>query len=383
MTARAIALAGLLAACLAGHQAASGATLRSVQSGTATLSSPSVTVAITAVDMSRSFLVFSPGSDDKAPQKSQISGQITSPTELTFARWGGGAALPIAWYVAEFANGVSVRRGTAFFSDGDPCTIPCTPPATRTETLAPAVDVGRSFPLVSYHCDGSAFDNNDLLRARIVSDSALELSMTDSIENGVVHWQVVEYFDSVVQQGSVALAPADSDVVAITAPVDVTKSWLVYSYLSATGSVSDIGQKLVRGRVTGPTSLTFDRTNVGQAIELDWYLVEFTDATRVQHGSEPFTPSEGQRDVSITMVDLAKSFAAGGYFTRGGRSSYSGDDNPGVGWFVLELTSPTNLRLRRFHTSGSTADLGWFVVEFRERRVMQLTQAHPMPHFGR
>ena len=146
--------------------------------------------------------------------------------------------------------------------------------------------------------------------------------------------------------------------------VNTSKSWLIYNFKSDSGTVTNIGQKLVRGEITNGTTLTFDRDNTGQNLDLTWFLVQFADATLVQHENQSFTTGETQKDVTITSVAISKSIAAGGFYGRGGKSPYSADDNPGVGWFTLDLTSSTNLRITRATTGSSTADIYWSVVEF-------------------
>ena len=77
--------------------------------------------------------------------------------------------------------------------------------------------------------------------------------------------------------------------------------------------------------------------------------------------------------MTITSVDTTRSFAAGGYFARGGKSNYTANDLPGVGWFTLDLISATNLQITRGVTGSATADVGWFVVQFL---TPSLTQIH-------
>lgn len=119
---------------------------------------------------------------------------------------------------------------------------------------------------------------------------------------------------------------------------------------------------MVRGRVTNATTLTFDRDHAGQTMDLTWYLVEFTDSTTVQHNTAAFATTDAQKDISISSVNTAMSFAVGGAWLKKGRTSYASDDNPGVVWMAHELTSSTNLRITRALTGSAAADMGWFVV---------------------
>jgi hypothetical protein len=182
---------------------------------------------------------------------------------------------------------------------------------------------------------------------------------------------VVEYTDANLQTGDLSFAFSETSKTATLSPaVNTFKSWLLYTYECApafcNGDAANIGSKLVRGLVTDSTTLSFDRSNPGisgETVNVTWYLVEFTDATTVQHASEPFGAAEAQRDVTLTPVSGDRSLAAAGDYLRGGRSPYAADDNPGLAWFTLDLTSSTNLRLERGFT-GDSADVGWFVVEF-------------------
>ena len=127
-----------------------------------------------------------------------------------------------------------------------------------------------------------------------------------------VAWQVVEYANTSVQSGDVSFLTTDSSKTATVTSVNTGKAWLLYTHTTAAGTSTDIGQKLVRGRVTNATTLTFDRDHTGQTMDLTWYFVEFTDTTSVQHNTVAFTSTDTQKDVTITSVNTSMSFAVGG-----------------------------------------------------------------------
>ena len=159
----------------------------------------------------------------------------------------------------------------------------------------------------------------------------------------------------------------DNSRTATPTSVNTAKSWLVYTHTSAAGSSSNIGQKLVRGQITNATTLTFDRGDNGQSMNLTWYLIEFTDKTSVQAGSEHFTTDENYDNVTITSVNTAKSFAVGGASMQEGRADYSGD-SPGVGWMTHELMSATNLRITRALDGNATSRHGMVRRHDSQRR---------------
>jgi Peptidase family C25/Propeptide_C25/Concanavalin A-like lectin/glucanases superfamily/Domain of unknown function (DUF2341) len=349
----------LLVTLLGSASSAQPAVLKSVQSGTTTLTGGTATATITAVDTTKAFLVFGISEPTQTSGWDYlITGEITNATTLTFTRKGANKTATVYWYVAEFTSGVSVQRGTVSM-DG----------VTTQNVGITSVDTTKSFPIVSYRStQGSAsVCQNQLLKAKITSATNLELALQTAGDNNdsVAAWQVVTYTDASVTSGDVSFASGDSSQTATVSISDLNKAWLIYSYNTAdTGS--HVGHDLVRGQVANGTTLTFDRSDTGVALNLTWYLVQFTDAATVQYGSKAFAVTDTQLNVTLTSsVDTTKSIAVGGYQMTGGSSPDTTQGEPYVAWFTLALTSSTNLQITRGGTdAAATANVGWFVVQF-------------------
>lgn len=333
--------------------------IKSVQKGSATLlaGSATQTIAIPSVDMSKSFLVFGTSFNSDSPRFSQVSGQITNPTTITFQRdtGAGSPVVNINWHVAEFSEGVYVQRGNI------------TMDALMKESSPLNIDITKSFPIISYRKNGVDYDNNDFVRAKITTANKLELTINGTTPYGIVEWQVVQFDRAMVQTNDLSFTGGASDNHEQNAsinPVNTAKSWLIYSYKTESGDLINIGQKLVRGKIQDAATLNFYRDNTGQIIDLAWYLVEFTDGTAVQSGLANFGATDLQKDTTITAVDVNKSFAVGGYMMRGGRAQYTSADNPGVGWMTFDVNNSTNLQIKRGFTGGVAAEIGWFVADF-------------------
>ena len=348
-------------ALLAAARDASPAQLKSLQSGTTTVTTLPVTVLLpTRVDPTKAFLVFSVSEASTQPADAQVSGVLTA-TAVTFQHiTGTTGSATIKYYVAEFWSGVSVQRGSADLTVGSPVNV----------TLSPAVNAAKSFPLISYQVTGTDFDSNDLVRAKITSATSLQLSYAGPAAAApqVLEWQVVEYQDAKVQTGDVTFLTTDpSKTVSLASSVNTAKSWLIFNYecdaAGCPGPDANIGNKMVRGVITNTNTLTFDRNNTGKGLILTWYLVEFTDDTTVQSGSQNFAATDTQKDITISTVPVGRSLAAAGGYMRGGRTPLSTSANPGVAWFTLDLTTSTNLQITR-GASSDAADVGWFVVTF-------------------
>jgi hypothetical protein len=366
--------------------AAPAATLNSVQTGSFSMSTTTQTVTLaTPIDPTRSFLTFGVSENATDPAFGHVTGQITNATTLTFERTSNGGTVTVKWYVASFRTGVTVQRGQADISDS-------TKPGNDgtglnwNVTLGTAVDLTKAFPLVSYRVDGTSFNCNDFVRAELTSTTNLRLS-TDSSAAGcgtaagsILEWQVVEYQDASVRHGNLSFPAGSGGGTRLTQTVDLSgqpiadlsKAWLVYSTTGTPypAAFNRIGDFLFRGRISNATTLTFDRQSPGTiepAVDLTWHLIEFTDATVVQHANAAFGTGTTQVDVPLaTPAPSATSIALGGDFMRGGRSPYIADDTAGVSWFSFDLTSATNLRITRGTTAGgtATADVGWFVLTF-------------------
>src|SRR3989475_8076237 len=325
-----------------------------VQNGSATLgaAATSVDVAITGVVTGQSFLTFSASFDDVNPGASEVAGRVVNATTVRFGRTVTGPVIALKWYVAELASGVTVQRGTADF------------PAALLDVPITPVNLARSFPIVSYRITGAAYGDNDSLRAKLTSTTTLQITVSAGT-GGSVEWQVIEYTGASVQSGDLSFAATDASLSAAVAAVSVPKSWLLFSYASASGTGTNIAQKMVWGTVTDAMTLTFDRASTGQVIDLTWYLVEFTDATTVESGSTQLTAAQTQLDVGIACIDTTTTLAtAGGMSYRGGSTAYVVGDNPGGSTVTLDLTSATNLRITRGLTGAGSASIGWFVVRF-------------------
>ena len=179
-------------------------------------------VAISSIDPARSFLVFGAQFNSANSSYTEISGQISGATEVTFARTAasGAPAVPIRYYVAQFQTGVSVQRGSIALSS-----------TSNTVSLGTAVDLTKSFPTVTYRNTGSSYGNDDTVRARLDSSTQLSLNIGLAAPNGIAEWQVVSFDGATVQTGNLTFATdATTLTTTLANAVDVSKTWLLISY---------------------------------------------------------------------------------------------------------------------------------------------------------
>ena len=153
-----------------------------VRSGSATIadgsSSTTGTISPALGDIANAFVVFGIRLDNADPENTQVTGQITNTTTVTFERDpdnGTTGDVIIEWYVTEFTSGVSVQRGQRAMSS-----------PSGTINLPTSVDPSKSFPLISYRIKGLHHDSDDFVRARIINNGDdLELTLNSTPTDGV------------------------------------------------------------------------------------------------------------------------------------------------------------------------------------------------------
>ncbi len=326
--------------------------LDNIQKGTAVLGngSSSIAATIAAVDTSKAFLTYTISGNSAVPDDLSVTGRLLNSTTVSFSRYGTTGNVNIEWAVTEFTSGVTVQRGTTTLA------------APQTDIAISPVDTTTTFTTINHRSAGATYSANDYVRATLISSTNLRINVDVDYSN-IVNWQVITYNDANVQRGTTNFASGTTSATATVTTVDTTKAWLLYSNTSADGTAANIGQKSFRGVIANPTTLTFDRSSSGQTAAISWELVEFTDATSVQHASTTFATSETSKDITIDPVTLNRSITIGGTTLFGGRTTYTADDNHGVNWFTTKLTTGTNVQVQR-GAALATADLGWFVIHW-------------------
>lgn len=345
---------------------ASAATFKAVQSGTATSSSNgTTTVTITAVDTTKSFLIFQTRSDSNRPVGSMVRGRIASSTTLEFVRvTDETSTINIQWFVVEYASGVKVQRGSMTETA-----------ATVNTSITPVSAVNQAFVTWSKTPVTADYNwgNDDPVVLELTSTSNLQMRTNFESSNHIIWWQVIEYTNStdiLVQKGSTSLTGTTTSVdVTLGTSINASKAFVLVGFQNAAGSLSSIGRRFVRARLIGSSKIRIDRdvADAGDTLdEIAWQVVELRDGSSVQSGTVSFSSGNSQQTVSISSVDTTRAIAFGSAQPAAGqcmgKTPYVGDDIPGVASATLALSS-TSFTARRNNTAA-TADIGWFVVEF-------------------
>jgi len=330
-------------------------TVKNVQSGTITMNPSTRTVALTAVDPARSFVLCHNRTNDGDPDQ-RVTCELANATTLTITSSQNSVADVVQWHVVEFTSGIAVQRGLANFGNAT---------ATVNVTLTPAVDLARSFVLVSERIGTGSEDRDErwTTRARLSTATNLELTRTETNIAISVAWQVIEIEDATVQAGLTTLANGSTTVAATIGAVDVARTFLVFSRRA--GNVGGREERYqVRGELTNATTLTFTRTGNSTDVNIAWFAVTLNDGTTVRRGTT--TVGTGTATVNAALTPAIVPNRSFPIISVSGGDNNNGrlDDTSLTG----AITSTSNLQFQRVST-GLPATAAWFVVDLGSPRI--------------
>jgi hypothetical protein len=149
--------------------------------------------------------------------------------------------------------------------------------------------------------------------------------------------------------------------------VTLTKSFLLVKFGGGIAGIQSEQDVIVSGKFSSASQLRFDRTGTTNSANFDWYVIEALGTQiSVQSGTTAFSSTETQKDVTVTDVtDTGKCVV---FLSR--RSTGTDATQYYKSFVTGELTSSTNLRLRRVGT-GTTVTIEWFVVKFNDGTTIQ------------
>ncbi|MCI0596191.1 MAG: Ig-like domain-containing protein, partial [candidate division Zixibacteria bacterium] len=354
-----IAVAAVLLLFWGVFSSAEAASVKSVQQGQAIYSAGQNTLpaALSAVDPTKTIvwggINWGGGRINTSNANSNRVGfDLASGTTLNLQRLGSPTqATVVDWQAIEFTSGVSVQRGAVTFGSAD----------TTVNVPISSVNLSESFVLASV-ATPSGTQNSDeewTVRAHLTSGTNLELSRNQSGTAITVYWQVVTMTGASVQRGLTTVGAGASSAAASISSVNASTSFLLVTQRAAAASNGNESQYQVRGQITSPISLNFDRISTTNSVDIAWQVVTLNDGSSVQAGSIALGSAVSSATATLSTVDLSRS--ASFINVRGGSGTSAGNLDETA--FTHSLTAATTLSVFRGAT-GTAADVGWFVVQF-------------------
>jgi hypothetical protein len=316
------------------------------------------------LDPTKTMLFFQSVSDDANPSASSVRCVLTSREALTCTRSDSGSSVDLIWHTVEKAAGLQVQHLTTACRDGAPLASISVRPVNPDST----------FLLVSAEQGGTTLGDDDFFTARLAAADQVELAFSTRCSNA---WkasvQVVEAPGSHITRGLTGKMTGTQLTVSGLPAVDLSSTALLFTHRVSNTEAPVLCDRVLRGELTSPTSLTFSRgagNTACTAASIDaisWERIEFGALARTQHTLVTLSPSTEEADLVIEPVDRTRSliFASAQSIAGqgGGESSYSGNDLLGasLGWH--EIYADTEFNVSRAAPAG-TVKWSSTVVEF-------------------
>ncbi|SEU19063.1 hypothetical protein [Stigmatella erecta] len=335
-----------------------------VRTGYCSLSSNNTqkTCPTSQVDASKTMLFFQAISDDNDPNTSSVRCELASKDAITCSRNDDGTEVELQWQTVERPS-LQVQHLSAVCR-GSVTTIP----------LKSIVNPERTFLLVSSEQGGTTLGDDDFFTARLTSASQVELAFSMGCNSG---WkasvQAVESPDIHVTRGTTGKMTGTQLTVTGLAPVNLASTALLFTHRVSNTDAPVLCDRVLRGELTSPTSITFSRgagnpaCTTASVDAISWERVEFGASAQTQHSLVTMSPSTESDDFAVGPVDLTRSIVfASGQGPSGqawGENSYAGDDVPGAALGKFELYAPTEFDADRACSEG-TVKWSTTVVQF-------------------
>lgn len=325
-----------------------------VQSGTTTMSTTPQTAAITQVDLSKAFIVFSGSATERGFREAIPRVRFTSNEEVEITTYSEDSDTTITFYVVEW-DGATVQSGLV--------TIPFH--GDSVTDAIDEVDLSRAFLIHSFWGEADRIVGRLFPRGRLSGDEEVEFVIGIGQQSGLVYisYFVVEHDDIHVQSGT-QLLDSTSETITLTESVELAESFIATNpFGNAYSAVSSSDRCLDRVMTShklfqdgDDTKLTLER---GEGEEEDahvaWFVVTYThkeictrDATNISAIS--VTLNGEYYDIEGDVYFEYREYDIGGAWT-----STTAQTITGSGTFneTIALVPNTNYEFRAVWTTTS------------------------------
>jgi len=266
-----------------------------------------------------------------------------STSQLRFRRYNTSptSTIIVSWRVIEYASGVTVQHGISN--------------TTTTENITvSSVNLSKSWSRQSFYNAGSAYGNDDSMSSELTTATNLLLTVGSGQSGPERRWQVVEYDNCTVQKVTGSVGTGSTSATVTFSSVDMSKS-LVKGEYSLGGSPGGFDE-FAKLTLTSATQATWSRVSTGIALNHVTYLIEFTDNIAVTRGTTSITPGNTLDLISISAVDVSRTYLCGAGDYIGAMQS---SDNAGMvasgSFCYLLLSTATEIYAVRGNNTDTTS----------------------------
>jgi len=255
---------------------------------------------------------------------------------------------------------VSVQRGQTTLPNDTPVNV----------TISAVTMANAWVNLIGVRCNtvdsGVSEWRRQQVSARLTSTTNIEIAVANSPEDSnIVEWEVIEDDELTVQRGqltSYSNNPGTNNVT-ITA-VTLASSWVCTWASADMGGSNEFG--IPTCALTTTTNLQFVTDDAGFGVIVSWQVIEDTGSRLTVQRVNGTLGTGTTVDVTITAVDLSKTWVRGYAFRSGSGNPIDADHEV---HFFLQAT--TTLRFERTNTAPSSWDYTAEVIESTEVDVQR------------
>lgn len=332
----------------------SSSPVNNVQSGSVTMSTATQNVAVTAVNMSRSF-VYCGFRTDLSDISNVPTCQLSATNQVTIRSNFANATAVVQWYLVEFTSGVSVQRGATTLAGGSSS-------SNVTITSSP---LAKSFVISTTRINvaSQTIDEQRTVRARLTSATNLELSRNENTNAVVVEWQVIQMDAAFVQSGIATITTATSSTtVNLPTSVNLGRTFVITNVRASASNGGFEDEYFVRPVLSGTNTLNLNRyVSANDLVEVAYFVVELTDGSTVQAGSVSTpTATSGTMDATLSPAVVVNRTLPVFGLSTGVASSASLDSAS----FTPTFTSTTNLQFERGSVQSVSATAYYYAIQF-------------------
>ena len=283
------------AAAWAAGTASGSVQIKNVQTGEVYFDNDDISYSstITAVDQTKSIILLynAMDADVNATQNVSFTANFEANNSVIIQRDGATQAGTVRYYVIEFADGVYVQRGMSSFAPGAPSNSDY---ITKQVSLTNAAEPANSFVLIQSRTAVTVSGADDIttITGALTDDHTLKLdrlSSNNALKSVNMVWQVVE-FHSISQVAgqqnfniykNVSTIPinqvnngAAGDLISGATIVDLTHSFLFFTYRADPGTIGVDSRYKVSGKIKDTTHVLFTRglqdSTLSTSITVQW-----------------------------------------------------------------------------------------------------------------
>jgi hypothetical protein len=304
-------------------------------------------VTIAESDPSKSFILHTCRTADSGPDSLQVTSTFVNSTTIQFENYASGEGATVEWEVIN-GPGLRVQRGEENYGTA----------TSGVNVSISSVNLSAAFIVVNNRLNDGTTSNNvwGCWTGKFLNETLIELRRGQTGSPGNVSWQVVEWKNASVQNGSFSGGLSGTD--SLQTQVNTNNSFLIFSSTVDSGTAPDYIN--IGGYIVNDTAVNFYRQDGGTStMYIEWFIIEW-ERLMVEKGSRVLSGTTGPFDQTINIMKNTSRT-----FNRHSRDSTGSGSTHADAIVSSEITNTTNLQFWK-GTASRAQNASWQVIEIIE-----------------